>query len=116
MSLRWQCVVVDCRDAGRVAEFWSQALQLPLCGPRDGEWWIEPGGDSPDLLFLEVPETKGGKNRLHVDLRPDDQQAEVRRLEMLGARRIDIGQGDVTWVVMADPEGNEFCVLRGRPA
>ena len=52
------------------------------------------------------------KNRVHFDLRPDDQQAEVRRLEGLGARRIDIGQADVPWVVMSDPEGNEFCVLR----
>ena len=55
---------------------------------------------------------KLGKNRVHFDLRPDDQQAEVRRLEPLGATRIDIGQADVTWVVMADPEGNEFCVSR----
>jgi Glyoxalase-like domain len=57
------------------------------------------------------------KNRLHIDLAPgkdDDQEAEVRRLESLGARRIDIGQGDVAWVVLADPEGNEFCVLTPR--
>ncbi len=52
------------------------------------------------------------KDRIHLDLRPDDQDAEVERLIALGARRIDIGQGDVTWVVMADPEANEFCVLR----
>lgn len=55
---------------------------------------------------------KNAKNRVHFDLRPDDQQADVERLQRLGARRIDIGQTDVTWVVMADPEGNEFCVLR----
>ena len=53
------------------------------------------------------------KNRLHLDLRPEDQAAEVARLEALGATRVDVGQGDdVTWVVLADPEGNEFCVLR----
>jgi hypothetical protein len=63
-----------------------------------------------------VPEPKTVKNRLHLDLRADDQEAEVRRLEALGARRIDIGQGDVTWVVMADPEDNEFCVLCPRNA
>ncbi len=114
MALRWGNIVIDCRDAARVAEFWSQALQLPLRGPEDGEWWIEPGGNSPDILFLEVPEPKIVKNRLHLDLRPDDQEAEVARLDGLGARRIDIGQGDVTWVVMADPEGNELCVLRPR--
>ena len=114
MALRLQCVAVDCHDSARVAEFWSQALGLPLHGPEgdDHEWWLEPGGDRPDLLFAEVPEGKAVKNRLHLDLRPDDQAVEVARLEGLGARRIDIGQGDVTWVVMADPEGNEFCVLR----
>lgn len=70
-------------------------------------------GVAPDLLFLRVPESKTVKNRLHIDLRPDDQAAEVLRLEQLGAKRVDIGQGpDVSWVVMADPEGNEFCVLR----
>ena len=67
----------------------------------------------PDLLFLRVPERKEAKNRLHLDLRPEDRDAEVARLEGLGAMRVDVGQGpDVTWVVMADPDGNEFCVLR----
>jgi hypothetical protein len=67
----------------------------------------------PDILFLRVPEGKSVKNRLHLDLRPIDQAAEVARLEALGARRISVGQGeDASWVVMADPEGNEFCVLR----
>jgi hypothetical protein len=61
-----------------------------------------------------VPEGKSGKNRLHIDLNPDDQGAEVARLEALGASRLDIGQGEVSWVVMADPEGNEFCVLTPR--
>lgn len=62
--------------------------------------------------MFPVGEQKAGKNRVHFDLRPDDQDAEVRRLEQLGASKIDIGQGDAPWVVMADPEGNEFCVLR----
>jgi len=114
MSLRLQNITVDCADPERVAQFWSEALQLPVHGPDDGEWWLEPGGDSPDILFLSVPEAKSVKNRVHLDLRPDDQDAEVARLTNLGARRIDIGQGDVTWVVMSDPEGNEFCVLRPR--
>jgi hypothetical protein len=70
----------------------------------------------PDLLFLEVPEAKSVKNRLHLDLRPDDQTAEVERVIALGARRVDVGQsGDVGWVVLADPEDNEFCVLRALP-
>jgi hypothetical protein len=59
-----------------------------------------------------VPEGKTIKNRLHLDLRPEDQAAEVARLEALGARRVSVGQGEVSWVVMADPEGNEFDVLR----
>jgi hypothetical protein len=70
-------------------------------------------GVVPDLVFNRVSEGKAAKNRLHLDLRPQDEDAEVARLEGLGARRPDVGQGaDVTWVVMADPEGNEFCVLR----
>ena len=72
---------------------------------------------SPDLLFLRVPEDKTTKNRLHIDLRPDDQAAEVARLEALGATRVSVGQGDdVSWVVLADPDGNEFCVLRALTA
>ena len=74
----------------------------------------------PDLLFLQVPDEKQGYNRLHIDLRPagpdGDQAAEVARLEALGATRADVGQGDdVSWVVMADPEGNELCVLAPYP-
>ena len=69
----------------------------------------------PDLLFVKVPDGKRGKNRLHLDLRPGDQAAEVARLEGLGARRVDIGQGEQTWVVLADPEGDELCVLRPLP-
>ena len=80
-------------------------LEPPAGSPEDGV--------SPDMLFLRVPEAKQVKNRLHIDLRPEDQAQEVARAESLGARRVDIGQGDsVSWVVMADPEGNEFCILR----
>jgi hypothetical protein len=79
-------------------------LEPPEGSPEDGV--------APDLLFLKVPEGKTVKNRLHLDLRPDDQAAEVARLERLGARRVSVGQQDVSWVVMADPDGNEFDVLR----
>jgi hypothetical protein len=65
----------------------------------------------PDWVFLAVPNDKVVKNRIHFDFTPDDQQAEVDRLIGLGARRVDIGQGVPSWVVLADPEGNEFCVL-----
>jgi hypothetical protein len=114
VTLRWQSIVVDCHDTERVARFWSRALDLPLQGPHDGEWWLEPGDDHPDILFQQVPEAKSVKNRVHLDLRPDDQAAEVERLLALGARHADIGQRDVSWVVLADPEGNEFCVLQPR--
>jgi hypothetical protein len=116
VSLRWQNIVIDCTDPLKVGSFWSAALGLELHGPEDGEVWIEPGGVSPDILFLQVPEGKSVKDRIHLDLTPDDQEAEVARLITLGALRADIGQGDVTWVVMADPEDNEFCVLRPRPS
>jgi predicted enzyme related to lactoylglutathione lyase len=116
VPLRWSDIVIDCDDTEKVARFWSQALNMKLNGPEDGDWWLEPGGDIPGVLFQTVPEPKSVKNRLHFDLRPEDQLAEVERLLSLGARRVDIGQREVSWVVMADPEGNEFCVLQPGPA
>ena len=79
------------------------------------EFEIRPAPDRvPGLLFVQGGETKVSKNRLHLDFRPDDQPSEVDRLLELGARRVDIGQGQQSWVVLADPEGNEFCVLSSR--
>jgi hypothetical protein len=121
MASRWQCICIDSVDPSRDAGFWEQALGWRRTHEEPEEVVLEPpagspeDGVSPDILFLRVPEAKRVKNRLHIDLRPDDQQAEVARLESLGATRVDIGQGDdVTWVVLADPAGNEFCVLRAR--
>ena len=68
----------------------------------------------PSMMFIQVSEHKRHKNRLHLDWVPDDQQAEVERLLSLGASCVDIGQGSAPWVVMADPEGNEFCILAAR--
>lgn len=117
--IRIQCVCIDAEDPSALATFWEQALGWRRTFANDDEVVIEPpegspeDGVVPDVLFLRVPEAKSVKNRLHLDLRPDDQAAEVRRLEGLGARRISVGQGaDATWVVLADPEDNEFCVLR----
>ena len=119
MDLRIQCLCLDTADPARLAAFWQAALGWRRTYERDDEVVLEPPAGSrddgvvPDLLFLRVPEEKAGKNRLHWDLRPCDQAAEVARLEDLGARRVDVGQGtDASWVVMADPDGNEFCVLR----
>jgi hypothetical protein len=121
VDLRIQCVVIDSHDCERLATFWSEALGWRITYRSDGEWAIEPPeGDpavdvAPDILFVKVPDEKITKNRLHLDLRPVDQGAEVERLLGLGARNVDIGQGDdVSWVVLADPEGNEFCVLAPR--
>jgi len=123
VSIRWQCICVDSTEPARTASFWEQALGWRRTYQTPDEVVLEPpegspeDGISPDILFLRVPEEKAVKNRLHIDLRPDDQEAEVARLEALGARRIDVGQGaDVTWVVLADPEGNEFDVLRALTA
>jgi predicted enzyme related to lactoylglutathione lyase len=116
MSLKFQATVVDCNDALRVGTFWAELLNLPLKDDGDGtEYWVEPGDDAADILFLTVPEAKTIKNRLHIDLRPDDQDAEVARAVALGASHADIGQGTPTWVVLADPEGNEFCILSAPP-
>jgi catechol 2,3-dioxygenase-like lactoylglutathione lyase family enzyme len=118
MSLRWQCVCFDSTDPRRTADFWEAALGWRRTLDHEDEVVLEPpagspeDGAGPDLLFLRVPEGKAVKNRLHLDLRPDDQAAEVARLEALGARRVDVGQQDPSWVVLADPEGNELCVLR----
>jgi hypothetical protein len=123
MSIRVQCLCIDSHDPDRLARFWAEALGWRRTHDSPEEIVLEPpvgspeDGVAPDLLFLRVPDAKTVKNRLHLDLRPDDQAREVTRIEALGARRVSVGQGDdVPWVVLADPEGNEFCVLRPLPA
>jgi catechol 2,3-dioxygenase-like lactoylglutathione lyase family enzyme len=122
MDIRIQCLCIDSASPARSADFWAAALGWRRTYDTETEVALEPPAGSPedgivpDLLFLKVPEGKAGKNRLHLDLRPKDQAAEVARLEALGARRADVGQRDVSWVVLADPDGNEFCVLRPLPA
>lgn len=122
MGLRIGALVVDSQDPGRLARFWAEALGWVISQAEDPEWVVEPPEGSredcvvADLLFIKVPESKTGKNRLHLDLRPEDQSAEIARLEGLGATSVDVGQGNnQTWVVMADPEGNEFCVQHAHP-
>lgn len=112
LSMEW--VLIDCIDLASMTEFWSKALDLEHVGtgPSGGHLLEAADGSGRRLGLLPSGTTKTGKNRMHFDLRPDDQRAEVERLERLGARRVDVGQADVTWVVMVDPEGNEFCVSR----
>lgn len=131
MSIRWYSVVVDCRDIVAQSRWWAEALDWRQVYESEDEVILVPPHmlDStreiplfergPGLVFVPVPGGKTVKNRLHIDLAPPangDQAAEVRRLEALGARRVEVGQdsGMVSWVVMADPEGNEFCVLTAR--
>jgi len=117
MSLEWEQVVVASRDPVALGRWWSEALRWVIVNDDPSEFEIQPEPDQlPGILFLAVDETKQGQNRLHIDLRPDDQRAEVERLIGLGASRVDVGQGKVPWVVLADPEGNKFCVLEARPA
>ena len=108
-------VTIDCADPKGLASFWEQVLDYKRTHDEDDEVVIEPReGRGDALLFLKVPDDKKVKNRIHLDLKPTDQAAEVERVKGLGATEVDIGQGDVTWVVLADPEGNEFCILRPR--
>lgn len=119
MTIRVQCLCIDSHDTDQQARFWANVLGWRRTSETTDEVALEPpegspeDGVVPDLLFLRVPEDKVVKNRLHLDLRPDDQAAEVERIEALGAQRVSVGQAEeATWVVLADPEGNEFCVLR----
>ncbi|GIG00561.1 VOC family protein [Catellatospora citrea] len=112
MSLEWEQTVVDAHDPAALGRWWREALDWVVVDD-DPRWYeIRPALDRrPGLIFVPVSDAKTGKNRVHLDLRPDDRDAEVDRLIALGATRVDIGQGEPYWVVLADPEGNEFCVL-----
>lgn len=126
MGSKFTELAVDCRDPRALAEFWCAVLGyevreedadgVSIASPELTEGKDRAGPIPPMVSFLTVPEGKAVKNRLHIDLNPTDREQadEVDRLVGLGARRVDIGQGDQTWVVLADPEGNEFCVLGGR--
>lgn len=107
-------LVVDARDPDRLAQFWCQVLGWQVTSRSDYEVEIAPDPPAgPTLVFLRSDAEKVGKLRLHIDLRPTDRphDAELERLLAVGAVRADIGQGDVAWAVLADPEGNEFCLL-----
>lgn len=131
MALRWYTTVVDCHDVAGQARWWAEALGWKIAYEADDEVVIVPSYASdelvlstpweripPGLVFVPVPEGKAVKNRLHIDLAPhvsDDRDAEIDRLLAAGATRVDVGQhADATWTVLADPEGNEFCVLSSR--
>jgi predicted enzyme related to lactoylglutathione lyase len=114
MAIRLYSVCIDAHDPRALGQFWADALGQRIVEQDSDEVMVGADEHSfPGLCFLLVPESKSIKNRLHLDFAPDDRDAEVERLIGLGATRVDIGQpADATWVVLADPEGNEFCVLR----
>ena len=122
MTLSIGMVTVDSTDPLPLAQWWARRLGGRVVDQSDG-WFVEvvpaEGATGPVLAFQRVEDPTPGKNRLHLDLRPTDQAAEVARREGLGATRAEVGQSereDASWVVMADVEGNEFCVLRPLPS
>lgn len=129
MSLRWYSCVIESTRPQELARWWAEALSWTLIYEADGEAVIVPvwaeelfatlpfHRQPPGLVFVLVDHEKIVKNRIHLDFAPhlsDDREAEIARLVSLGAERIDVGQGDVPWTVLADPDGNEFCVLSSR--
>jgi hypothetical protein len=112
MALDWEQVTVDAAEPRELARWWAEVLGWVTTVDEDDEQEIRPAPDTtPGIMFVRVVAERSGKNRLHLDLRPDDHDAELARVLALGARRSDIGQGDVPWAVLQDPEGNEFCIL-----
>lgn len=127
MASKFTELAIDCVDPDALSRFWCAVLDYEVQEEEEGFISIGsplvPEGNKrlgpvpPTLGFARVPEGKAIKNRLHIDVNPTDreQDEEVRRLLALGARHVDVGQsGDESWVCLADPEGNEFCVLAGR--
>jgi Glyoxalase-like domain len=114
-TMMWEQVVVDAADPVGLGRWWATALEWVVVNDDPEEFEIRPAPDRlPGLLFARVPEPKTIKNRVHLDFRPDDRDAAVARLLGLGATPADVGQREQTWVVLKDPEGNEFCVLQSR--
>ncbi|WP_433202847.1 VOC family protein [Dactylosporangium sp. CS-047395] len=118
MTSRISVLVIDANDPRRIAAFWCAVLGWEVTEEEPGDPLVitigPADGSAPGIDVVAVPEHKTIKNRLHLDIRADGstQAEEVERLIGLGARRADVGQGpDVSWVTLADPEGNEFCVL-----
>lgn len=130
MALKWYTIVIDCKDVSAQARWWAETLDWQVIyeaadevviipkgvegKPLTAEEWTQVG---PGIVFVPVPEAKHVKNRMHIDLAPyktDDRDAMISGLVERGASLVDVGQGEVSWTVLADPEGNEFCVLSAR--
>jgi len=121
--LKLECITIDCKDPAAIGAFWESVLGWKITGADESgavlenPAKLERGENFPSIFFYKNPDQKVVKNRLHFDLTPEDQGVEVARIEALGGKRIEIGQSAdpaTTWVVMADIEGNEFCVLKSQ--
>ena len=113
--MQWEQTIIDARDPAALGNWWRDALGWVVVNDDPDEFEIRPAPEQlPGLLFARVAEPKTVKNRLHLDFRPDDRDGEVERMLAHGAARADIGQGEQSWVVLVDPEGNEFCILSSR--
>jgi predicted enzyme related to lactoylglutathione lyase len=118
MPVRLHHIVIDAHDLPGLAQFWTQALGWKILSEREREIVIGPDENAAvGMCFMPVTDAKTVKNRVHLDLTSSaqDRDQEIERLVTLGARRVDIGQtGAESWTVLADPEGNEFCVIRAK--
>jgi hypothetical protein len=118
MACKFSELTIDSLDPHRIARWWADLLDYRITeADEDVVELAGPSGSGPSLVFARVPEQKSVKNRLHIDVSPTDrdQEAELTRILGLGAERVDVGQGqDASWVVLRDPDGNEFCLLRTR--
>ena len=115
MACKWTELAIDANDPQELAGFWSRVLDYPI-SEQDEHFAEIKGPAGPSIVFVSVPEPKTVKDRIHIDVNATDrdQMEEVARIKELGATEVDVGQVNVSWVVLADPEGNEFCVLRSR--
>jgi predicted enzyme related to lactoylglutathione lyase len=117
MSLRWHGTAVDAADPARLARWWAEVLHLQIMHEQADVVAIARDEQTyPGMLFVRQAAAKAGKNRLHLELACDDLAADVERLVDMGARHVDIDPGSAPWVVLADPEGNEFRVIAQRSA
>ncbi len=109
-------IVIDCKDFSKMMRFWREALHYVPREPSKGGWVVlkDPEGKGPNISVNRDPEVPAGRNRLHLDLYTDDQEGEVRRLLTLGATLHRVREPGEDFVVLADPEGNLFCVVEKR--
>lgn len=112
-------IVLDCYDPQALAGFWAEAMGYRIRGGTPNGQYVmllpEKGDAGPKLILQRVVEEKHAKNRMHIDVHVDDIEAEAKRLEQLGAARLDpdpIEEFGTAWIRMSDPQGNEFCVCR----